>query len=43
MRGPHAFSRDVEHESAAFHQRTGTIIKLLTMQKIFDEEYMQKM
>ena len=33
----------MERECAAFHHRTGRIIKLLTVQEIFDEEYVQKM
>ena len=28
---------------AAFHKRTGRIIKLLTVQEILDEEHVQKM
>ena len=37
------YSRDAEQECAAFHKRTGRIIKLLTVQEILDEEHMQKM
>ncbi len=37
------YSRDAEQECAAFHRRTGRIIKLLTVQEILDEEHMQKM
>ena len=37
------YSRDAEQECAAFHRRTGRIIKLLTAQEIFDEEHVQKM
>ena len=37
------FTRDAERECAAFHKRTGRLIKLLTVQEILDEEYVQKM
>ena len=37
------YSADAEHECSAFHKRTGRIIKLLTVQEILDEEYVQKM
>jgi DNA modification methylase len=37
------YSRDAEQECAAFHKRTGRIIKLLTVQEILDEEHVQKM
>ncbi len=37
------YSRDAEQECAAFHLRTGRIIKLLTVQEILDEEHVQKM
>jgi DNA modification methylase len=37
------YSADAERESAAFHKRTGRIIKLLTVQEILDEEHVQKM
>ena len=37
------YSSDAERESAAFHKRTGRIIKLLTVQEILDEEHVQKM
>ena len=37
------FSSDAERECAAFHKRTGRLIKLLTVQEILDEEYVQKM
>ncbi len=37
------YSRDAEAECAAFHKRTGRIIKLLTVQEILDEEHVQKM
>ena len=36
-------SRDAEQECAAFHKRSGRIIKLLTVQEILDEEHVQKM
>jgi hypothetical protein len=38
-----AYSSDAQQESAAFHKRTGRIIKLLTVQEILNEEYVQKM
>ena len=37
------YTRDAEQECAAFHKRTGRIIKLLTVQEILDEEHVQKM
>lgn len=37
------YSADAERECAAFHKRTGRIIKLLTVQEILDEEHVQKM
>ncbi len=37
------YSSDSERECAAFHKRTGRIIKLLTVQEILDEEHVQKM
>jgi hypothetical protein len=37
------YSRDAEAECAAFHRRTGRLIKLLTVQEILDEEHVQKM
>ncbi len=37
------YSSDAERECAAFHKRTGRIIKLLTVQEILDEEHVQKM
>ena len=37
------YSSDAKHECAAFHKRTGRIIKLLTVQEILDEEHVQKM
>jgi len=38
-----AFSSDAVQECNAFHKRTGRIIKLLTVQEILDEEFVQKM
>lgn len=37
------YTKDAEQECAAFHRRTGRIIKLLTVQEILDEEHVQKM
>ncbi len=37
------YTKDAERECAAFHKRTGKIIKLLTVQEILDEEHVQKM
>ncbi len=37
------YSEDAKRECAAFHKRTGRIIKLLTVQEILDEEHVQKM
>ena len=37
------YSEDARRECAAFHKRTGRIIKLLTVQEILDEEHVQKM
>ncbi len=37
------YSHDAEQECNAFHKRTGRIIKLLTVQEILDEEFVQKM
>jgi hypothetical protein len=37
------YTADADRECAAFHKRTGRIIKLLTVQEILDEEYVQKM
>jgi len=36
-------SHDAVQECNAFHERTGRIIKLLTVQEILDEEFVQKM
>jgi len=37
------YSRDAHDECAAFHRRTGRLIKLLTVQEILDKEHVQKM
>jgi len=37
------FSSDAVNECAAFHKRSGRLIKLLTVQEILDEEHVQKM
>ena len=37
------YSSDAERECSVFHKRTGRIIKLLTVQEILDEEFVQKM
>ncbi len=37
------YSEDAKRECAAFHKRTGRLIKLLTVQEILDEEHVQKM
>jgi len=37
------YSRDAHDECAAFHRRTGRLIKLLTGQEILDEAHVQKM
>lgn len=36
------FSSDAESECAAFHKKSGRIIKLITVQEILDEEHVQK-
>jgi hypothetical protein len=38
-----SFSSDAERECAAFHKRTGRIVKLITVQEILDERHVQKM
>ena len=38
-----SFTRDAEQECAAFHKRTGRLIKLLTVHEILDEAHVQKM
>ncbi len=37
------FSSDAEGECAAFHKRSGRLIKLITVQEILDEQHVQKM
>ena len=37
------YSSDAEAECAAFHKKTGRIIKLITVQEILDEQHVQKM
>ncbi|HRQ71787.1 MAG TPA: hypothetical protein PLU35_02035 [Phycisphaerales bacterium] len=37
------YTADAEREAAAFYERKGRIIKLLTVQEILDEEHVQKM
>jgi DNA modification methylase len=37
------YTHDAEAECAAFHKRTGRIIKLITVQEILDEQHTQKM
>ncbi len=37
------FSADAEAECAAYHKRTGRLIKLITVQDILDEQHVQKM
>ena len=37
------YTRDAERECAAFHKKTGRIIKLITVQEILDELHVQKM
>lgn len=37
------YTGDAEAECGAFHQKTGWIIKLITVQEILDEQFMQKM
>jgi len=37
------YSADAVAECAAFHKRTGRLIKLLTVREILDEEHVQKM
>ena len=38
-----SYTSGAESECAAFHKRTGRLIKLLTVQEILDEEHVQKM
>jgi len=37
------YSSDAERECAAFHKKSGRIIKLITVQEILDEQHVQKM
>jgi len=37
------YTSDAEAECAAFHKKTGRIIKLITVQEILDERHVQKM
>ena len=37
------YTSDAARECAAFHKRTGRLIKLLSVQEILDEEHVQKM
>jgi len=37
------YTKDAEQECNAFYKRTGRIIKLVTVQKILDEEFVQRM
>jgi hypothetical protein len=37
------YSSDAEPECAAFHRKSGRIIKLITVQEILDEHHVQKM
>lgn len=37
------YSRHAEHDRAAFHKPAGTIIKMLTMQEILNEQHVQHM
>jgi hypothetical protein len=37
------YSEEARRECAASHERTGRVIKLLTVQQILDEEHVQKM
>jgi len=37
------FTADAEQECAAFHKKSGRIIKLITVQEILDEQHVQKM
>ena len=38
-----SFTGDAEAECAAFHKKTGRVIKLITVQEILDEQHVQKM
>jgi hypothetical protein len=37
------YTADAEAECAAFHKKSGRIIKLITVQEILDEQHVQKM
>ena len=37
------YTADADRECAAFHKKTGRIIKLITVQEILDELHVQKM
>ena len=37
------YTADAEQECAAFHKKSGRIIKLITVQEILDEQHVQKM
>lgn len=37
------FTADAERECAGFQRRTGRIIKLISVQEILDEQFVQKM
>ena len=37
------YTKDAQQECAAFHNRTGRIIKLLTGKEILDDEHVQKL
>ena len=37
------YSSDAVQKCAAYHKKTGRLIKLLTVQEILDEEHVQKM
>ena len=37
------FTSDAESECAAFHKKTGRIIKLISVQEILDEQHVAKM
>jgi hypothetical protein len=37
------YTEDARRECAAFHTRTGRVIKLLTVQETLDEEHVRKM
>ncbi len=37
------YSSDAEAECAAYHKKSGRIIKLITVREILDEQHVQKM